>query len=70
MLRSLLHRSRKLATGCGIYGKRMNGFCLRKGEGYFNTQRTENIAIQKEDKNFINTSQIATAMFNKGQGLQ
>lgn len=28
----------------------MNGFCLRKGEGYFNTEKTEKIAIRKEDK--------------------
>lgn len=48
----------------------VNGFCPRKGGGYFNTAKTENIATQKQDKNFINTSQVTTAEFNKGQCLQ
>lgn len=40
------------------------------GEGYFNTGKIEKIAIQKEDKNFINIPQVATAEFNKQQCLQ
>lgn len=48
----------------------MNGFCLRKGEGCFNTGKTEKIAIQKEDKIFNNISQVATAEFNKQQCFQ
>lgn len=47
----------------------MNEFCLRKGEGYFNTGKTEKILKKEEDKNFISTSEMAAAEFNEQQYL-